>query len=76
MVFSEHSVPLGLAVPLSAGGLVLFGWEATPVVQIGIIDDRIVYSFTAYLGTEKGMQVISNIASVVCIFFLLYMLIM
>lgn len=77
-ILGALSSSLGLAVPLSAGGLkVLFGWEATPVVQIGIIVFiAIVYSFTAYLGTEKGMQVISNIASVVCIFFLLYMLIM
>lgn len=77
-ILGALSSSLGLAVPLSTGGLkVLFGWEATPVVQIGIIVFiAIVYSFTAYLGTEKGMQVISNIASVVCIFFLLYMLIM
>ena len=64
-ILGALSSSLGLAVPLSAGGLkVLFGWEATPVVQIGIIVFiAIVYSFTAYLGTEKGMQVISNIAS-------------
>lgn len=76
-ILGALSSSLGLAVPLSAGGLkTLFGWETTPVIQIGIIVFiALVYTFTAYLGTAKGMQVISNIASVVCIFFLLYILI-
>ena len=70
------SSSLGLAVPLAAGGLkTLFGIEATPVVQIGIIVViALVYTFTSYLGTEKGMKVISNAAAGLCIVFLLYVL--
>lgn len=70
------SSSLGLAVPLAAGGLKkLFGVEATPVVQIGIIVViALVYIFTSYLGTNRGMKVISNGAAVLCIAFLLYVL--
>lgn len=76
-ILGALSSSLGLAVLPSAGGLkTLFGWETTPVIQIGIIVFiALIHTFTAYLGTAKGMQVISNIASVVCIFFLLYILI-
>lgn len=75
-VLGALSSSLGLAVPLSTSGLkTLFGWETTPALQIGVIVFiACVYSFTAYLGTEKGMQTISNIASVVCIFFLGFIL--
>lgn len=77
-ILGALSSSLGLAVPLATGGLKqLFGIEATPAVQIGIIAFiAVVYSITAYLGTAKGMQVISNITSVVCVFFLLYVLFM
>lgn len=77
-ILGALSSSLGLAVPLATGGLKqLFGIEATPAVQIGIIAFiAVVYSITAYLGTAKGMQVISNIASIVCVFFLLYVLFM
>ena len=77
-ILGALSSSLGLAVPLATGGLKqLFGIEATPPVQIGIIAFiAVVYSITAYLGTAKGMQVISNITSVVCVFFLLYVLFM
>ncbi len=76
-VLGALSSSLGLAVPLATGGLyTLFGLEPTPVVQIGVIVFiAIVYSCMAYVGTEKGMKVISDIASVVCIGFLLYVLI-
>ena len=69
---------LGLAVPLAAGGLnKLFGLESTAVVQVGIIVViALVYIFTSYLGTNRGMKVISNGAAVLCIAFLLYVLFM
>ena len=77
-ILGALSSSLGLAVPLATGGLKqLFGWEATPVVQIGVIVFiAIVYSITASLGTQKGMKIISNVASVVCILFLLFVLFM
>lgn len=77
-ILGALSSSLGLAVPLATGGLKqLFGWEATPVVQIGVIVFiAIVYSITSFLGTKRGMQTISNIASVVCVVFLLYVLFM
>lgn len=75
-VLGALSSSLGLAVPLATGGLKqLFGIEATPVVQIGIIVViALVYTFTSYLGTDKGMKVISNAAAILCIAFLLYVL--
>ncbi len=70
------SSSLGLVVPLATGGLKqLFGLEATPVVQIGIIVViALVYTFTSYLGTDKGMKVISDAAAILCAAFLLYIL--
>ena len=77
-ILGALSSSLGLAVPLATGGLKqLFGWEATPVVQIGVIAFiAVVYSITAYLGTQKGMKVISNAASILCVLFLLFVLFM
>lgn len=76
-ILGALSSSLGLAVPLAAGGLNrVFGLEATPLVQVGIIVViGLVYTFTSYLGTEKGMKVISNAAAVLCIAFLAYVLI-
>ncbi|MBE6034287.1 MAG: glycine/betaine ABC transporter [Clostridiales bacterium] len=70
------SSSLGLAVPLASGGIKqLFGVEATPAIQIGIIVViALVYTFTSYLGTNKGMKVISNGAAILCVAFLLYVL--
>ncbi|MGL4347746.1 MAG: BCCT family transporter [Chitinophagaceae bacterium] len=70
------SSTLGLAVPLASGGLNrLFGLEATPIIQIGIIVIiALVYTFTSYLGTKKGMKVLTDTTSILCIFFLLYVL--
>ncbi len=70
------SSSLGLAVPLASGGIKqLTGMEATPVIQIGIIVViALVYTFTSYLGIDKGMKVISNGAAMLCIAFLLYVL--
>lgn len=71
------SSTLGLAVPLASGGLdKLFGIETTPVVQIGIIVVlALVYTFTSYLGTKRGMKVMTDATSILCIIFLLYILI-
>jgi len=67
---------LGLAVPLATGGLSqIFGIEATATVQIGIIVVvALVYTFTSYLGTNKGMKVLSNFTTRFCIVFLVYVL--
>ncbi|MBN7772378.1 BCCT family transporter [Clostridium aminobutyricum] len=67
---------LGLAVPLATGGIKqLTGAEATPVIQIGVIVViALVYTFTSYLGTDKGMKVISNGSAILCFVFLLYVL--
>ncbi len=75
-ILGALSSSLGLAVPLASGGLkVLFGMEATPIVQIGIIVViAAVYIFTSYLGTNKGMKVLSNAAAVLCVAFLIYVL--
>lgn len=75
-ILGALSSSLGLAVPLATGGLKqLFGIEAGPAVQIGVIVFiAIVYTITSFLGTKRGMQTISNVASVVCVLFLLYVL--
>lgn len=75
-VLGALSSSLGLAVPMATAGLnTLFGIEATPVVQIGVIVViALVYTFTSYLGTEKGMKVISNAAAILCMLFLLFVL--
>lgn len=70
------SSSLGLAIPLAAGGLnKLFGIESSPALQIGIIlVIACVYIFTSYLGTRRGMKVLTDVTSVLCILFLLYIL--
>ncbi len=75
-VLGALSSSLGLAVPLATYGLnALFGIPVNAVSQVGVIVFiAIVYSITSFLGTKKGMQTISNIASVTCIIFLLFVL--
>ena len=75
-ILGALSSSLGLAVPLASGGIrQLTGLEATPAIQIGIIVViALVYTFTSYLGTSKGMQVISNGAALLCVVFLIYVL--
>ena len=65
-VLGALSSSLGLAVPLFTGGLnVLFNTPVNAVSQVGcIVFIAVVYSITSFLGTKKGMQTISNIASV------------
>lgn len=75
-ILGALSSSLGLAIPLASGGLnQLFGWKDSPVLQIGIIVViALVYTFTSWLGTNKGMKVISNSAAILCFVFLLYVL--
>lgn len=70
------SSSLGLAVPLAGSGInKLFGIEITPTIKIGVIVViALVYTFTTYLGTDKGMKTISNGAAILCVIFLLYVL--
>lgn len=57
-------VTLGLAVPLTGGALTtLFGVEITFPWQVGIvIGIGCVFTFTSFVGTDKGMKRISNFA--------------
>lgn len=75
-VLGALSSSLGLAVPLSTGGLnALFGIEATPFVQIAVVVFiAIVYSIMAFVGTEKGMKFVSDTATYVTIFLLGFIL--
>lgn len=65
---------LGLAVPLCAGALSkLFGIEATGAVKIGIVVViALVFTFTSFIGTKKGMKNLSNITAGLCIAYLIY----
>lgn len=75
-ILGALSSSLGLAVPLASGGIKqLTGLDSTPALQVGIIVViALVYTFTSYLGTNKGMKVISNGAAILCMVFLLYVL--
>jgi BCCT family betaine/carnitine transporter len=68
---------LGLAVPLAGGGLThLFGIEITPIIQIAIIVViALVFTFTSFIGLNKGMQRISNGSATLCIIFLIFVFI-
>ena len=49
--------------------------EATAIVQIGVIVViAIVYIIMAIVGMDRGMKVVSNLATYICIAFLLYVL--
>lgn len=65
---------LGLAVPLMGGALTkLFGIEITGPIQIGIVVAiALVFTFTSFIGTKKGMKNLSNITAGICIVYLLY----
>lgn len=67
---------LGLAVPLETGALrQVFGIKTTFTVQIGIVlAIAAIFTFTSFLGMDKGKKVISNLAAGLCISFLLYIL--
>ena len=65
---------LGLAVPLETGALKqVFGVETTFAVQVGVVlAIAAIFTFTSFLGMEKGKKTISNLAAGLCILFLLY----
>lgn len=70
------SSSLGLAVPLVTAGISsLTNINITPAIEIGVIlVITIVYIIMAYVGTEKGMKLVSNTTTIVCICFLIFIL--
>lgn len=68
---------LGLAVPLAGGALTqLFGIEVTNPIRIGIVVViALVFTFTSFIGTKKGMKNLSNWTAGLCIAYLIYVLI-
>ena len=69
---------LGLAVPLSGGALTkCFGIEVTFAVKVGIVlVIGLVFTFTSFLGTKKGMARLSNMTYVLAIGMILFVFIM
>lgn len=67
-------VSLGLAVPLTGGALTtLFGLEVTfPVQVIIVLVIAAVFSFTSFLGTQKGMKRLSDGSVILCGILLLW----
>ena len=66
---------LGLAVPLETGALKqVFGLETTFAVQVCVVVIAAIFTFTSFLGMERGKKTISNLAAGLCILFLLYIL--
>lgn len=65
---------LGLAVPLTGGALTqVFGIEITFPIQVAIVVViAAVFTFTSFIGTKRGMQVISNAGVILCGCFLLW----
>lgn len=61
-------VSLGLSVPLTAGALhQVFGIKVTFLVQVLIIVGiAAVFTFTSFIGTDKGMKRISNMSVILC----------
>lgn len=68
---------LGLAVPLGTGALEqVFGIETTFPVQVCVVlAIGLIFTGSSMLGTNKGMKVISNASTILCILFMLYILI-
>ncbi|MEG0830075.1 MAG: BCCT family transporter [Anaerovoracaceae bacterium] len=65
---------LGLAVPLSVGALTqVFGLESTFPIQVGVVVFiALVFTFTSFIGTKKGMKNLSNISAILAIALLVY----
>ncbi|MCB6993569.1 BCCT family transporter [bacterium 210820-DFI.6.37] len=57
-------VSLGLSVPLTGGALTqVFGIEITFPIQVAIVVGiALVFTFTSFIGTQKGMKRLSNFA--------------
>lgn len=66
-VFGGLGVSLGLAVPLTGGALTtVFGLEITfPIKVIIVLCIAAVFTFTSFIGTQKGMKRLSD-GSVIC----------
>ncbi len=73
-IIGALSSSLGLAVPLASGGLkAVFGIEATFPIQVGIIVFiALVFTFTSFIGTKKGMKNLSNFSATACICVLIF----
>lgn len=69
---------LGLAVPLGTGALKqVFGVETTFTVQLLVVlGIAAIFSFTSFLGVEKGMKRISDFSTLLCILFMIYVIVM
>ena len=67
-VFGGLGVSLGLAVPLTGGALTtLFGLEITfPIKVIIVLGIAAVFTFTSFLGTQKGMKRLSDLSVIFC----------
>ncbi len=68
---------LGLAVPLGTGALKqVFGIETTFPVQVAVVVAiGIIFTVSSLLGTDKGMKVISDASTALCLVFMLYIII-
>ena len=68
---------LGLAVPLGTGALKqVFGIESTFPVQVAVVVGiGLVFTFTSFIGTKKGMKNLSNGSAGLSIVFLIFVLI-
>ncbi len=75
-IIGALATTLGLAVPLMTGGIEqVFGLEDTFAVQVAsVIGIGLVFTFTSFLGTKKGMQYLSNGATALCLVLLLIIL--
>lgn len=67
---------LGLAVPLGTGALKqVFGIETTFPIQVCVVlGIGIIFTVSSLLGTDKGMKVISDFSTVLCLLFMLFIL--
>lgn len=67
-VFGGLGVSLGLAVPLTGGALTtVFGLEITfPIKVIIVLAIAAVFTFTSFLGTQKGMKRLSDFSVICC----------
>lgn len=65
---------LGLAVPLGTGALKqVFGIETTFTVQVLVVlGIGLIFTASSLLGTDKGMKVISDFSTVLCIIFMIF----
>lgn len=67
---------LGLAVPLGTGALKqIFGIETTFLVQVCVVlGIGVIFTVSSLMGTDKGMKVISDFSTVLCIIFMIFII--